>query len=580
MDYDNASLICQEFGYETNTGKIRDLFPEPLPIVRDNLPQRPPFVTIMGHVDHGKTTILDYLRKSSIVAGEHGGITQHIGAFSVPVSGGSKRITFLDTPGHAAFLKMRQRGANVTDIVVLVVAADDSVMPQTIEAIKHARNAKVPIIVAVNKIDKPNVDVDRVYQDLAKNDVVVEEYGGDTQAILVSGLTGKGIDELEEAILTLSEVLDFRSPVDGRCEGWVVESELAKGRGAVATLVVRRGTLTPGTPIVAGTAYGRVRTLRDESGKIVKAATPGTPVEVDGWKVLPEAGDEVLQADNEKHARSVADYRTEHEINQNLLSDLEGINERRQQDRANYNSAVEAAELTRTGRRKRGTVSQKDFLVDMSSDDGIKYRNFILKSDVMGSAEAIEDSIVDIGNDKAKVRLVRAESDIGPPTASDVLLAETSGSEIICFNVKPDREIKALAANKGVNILMHTIIYHLIEDVTARTAELLPPIITKKVVAEAEIRASFEITAKSGEATTVAGCRVTSGTAKRAQPLRVMRKNVELFSGTIDTMKQYKRDVTEVQNGSECGLSFNGYSEFREGDIVQFYEEIEQKAYL
>ncbi|KAK7202721.1 hypothetical protein BZA70DRAFT_284798 [Myxozyma melibiosi] len=580
LDFENAALICQEFGFEAKEGKNIDIFAQPLPLDTETLPTRPPFVTIMGHVDHGKTTILDYLRKSAIVEGEHGGITQHIGAFSVPTQSNDKTITFLDTPGHSAFLKMRQRGANVTDIVILVVAADDSVMPQTIEAIKHARNAKVPIIVAVNKIDKPNVNVNKVYEDLAVQGVIVEEYGGDTQAIKVSGLTGQGIDELEEAILAQAEILDLRAPVNGKVEGWVVESEVIKGRGTVATVVVRRGQLVKGLALVAGTAYCRVKALRDENGRMMPFAGPGFPVEVEGWKELPEAGDEVLEAADEKHARLVAEFRAENEVQRVLLDDLNELNDRRQQDRDNYSQRLEHERTTMTNKARQKRRRTQTFLVDQNEDGDVKYRNFIIKCDVMGSVEAIIDSISTIGNDVAKVRVVHPESDLGPPTASDVALAKTAGADIICFNVKPDREIKALAAREGVKLVTHNVIYHLIEDVTSRTAELLPPINVKKTVAEAEIRMKFDVTAKNGQIVSIAGCRVISGTAKRTLNVSVMRGDEEFYDGTLEAMKQGKKDASEVQNGSECGIMFKDFRTFESGDIVRFYTLTQTKAYL
>ncbi|KAK9448326.1 uncharacterized protein V1518DRAFT_438369 [Limtongia smithiae] len=561
LDYETSCLIAMEYDFEPKSGQVRDVFPDPSPASMDGVPNRPAFVTIMGHVDHGKTTILDYLRKSSIAASEHGGITQHIGAFSVSLSSG-KQITFLDTPGHAAFLKMRQRGANITDIVVLVVAADDSVMPQTIEAIDHARKAKVPI-------DKPNADVDKVHQDLARHDIFVEGYGGDVQAVPVSGLTGYGIDNLEEAILTLAEILDIKADATGKVEGWVIESKKSKGRGNVATMLVRRGTVKPGAFLVAGTTYCKVRSIRDDLGKNVKSASPGHPIEIDGWKELPEAGDEVLTVDSEQHAKSVSDYRTERQEEERTIQGLEGINERRRADREAHTAASEK-EKSETG-SSRVAVGQKEFLIDVNTDS-MKYKNFVLKADVKGSLEAIEDMISAIGNDTVKGRILASETAIGPPTESDIMLASVSEADIVCFNVKPPKEISQLAEAQNVKILTHTIIYHLLEEVKDRVSELLEPVVVKTVLGEAAIRSIFEITLKTSTLR-VAGCRVSSGAAKRNLPVRVMRNGNEVFEGTLDTLKQGKFDASEIAKGAECGLTFKNWDSFKEGDVVQFYEQ-------
>ncbi|KAK9319999.1 hypothetical protein V1517DRAFT_330782 [Lipomyces orientalis] len=572
LDYEVASLIAMEYGFEPQTeSDDRDLVAQPLPTNKEAVPPRPPFVTIMGHVDHGKTTILDYLRKSTIAASEHGGITQHIGAFSVPLSTG-QRITFLDTPGHAAFLKMRQRGANITDIVVLVVAADDSVMPQTKEAIKHANSSNVPIIVAINKVDKPNTDINRVMQDLAANGVYVEGYGGDIMAVPVSGLTGQGIPDLEEAVIALSEMLDLRAEPTGNAEGWIIESELKKGRGNVATLVIRRGTLKPGSFLVAGTAYARVRSLKDEYGIAIKEARPGQPVEVDGWKTLPEAGDEVLQADNEQRAKDVVEHRLKKLELKKAHKDIEVINEKRRLDRIEREE--NAGQSERSRKASRNATPQ---LIEDSREDGSKVRNYVLKADVSGSAEAVTDAIQDIGNDEVKCRVVH--SDVGPPTESDVLLAEVSNADILCFNVRPDRDLLATATKHNVKVVSHTIIYHLLQDVTQRVSELLDPIIETKVNGEAEIRAIFTFTEKKN-VTKIAGCRITNGTAKRGTTVRVLRNKNTIFDGTLDSLKQGKHDAAELAKGNECGMTFKDFDGFEEGDIVQFYEEVKVPRYL
>ncbi|KAK9236246.1 hypothetical protein V1525DRAFT_379735 [Lipomyces kononenkoae] len=573
LDYEVASLIAMEYGFEPETvSDGEDLVAQPPPTDKDTLPPRPPFVTIMGHVDHGKTTILDYLRKSRVAATEHGGITQHIGAFSVPLSNG-QRITFLDTPGHAAFLKMRQRGANITDIVVLVVAADDSVMPQTEEAIKHANNSNVPIIVAINKVDKPNINIERVMQDLATKAVYVEGYGGDTMAVPVSGLTGQGIPDLEEAILTLSEILDLRANPKGNAEGWIIESQPKKGRGNTATLVIRRGTLKPGSYLVAGTGYARVRSLRDEYGNSIDQAEPGQPVEVDGWKSLPEAGDEVLQANSEQHAKDVVEQRLKKLELKQASKDIEVINEKRRVDR------IEREDKPGQSRRSfRAAKAATPQLIDsVHHDDGPKVRNYVLKADVSGSVEAVRDAIKDIGNDEVKCSVVH--SDVGPPTESDVLLAEVSNADILCFNVDPDRDLLATATKHNVKIVSHTIIYHLVQDVTKSVSELLDPIIETKVNGEAEIRAIFTFTVKKS-VTKIAGCRISNGTAKRGSTVRVLRNKNVIFDGMLDSLKQGQHDATELAKGNECGMTFKGFDGFEEGDVVQFYEEVALPRYL
>ncbi|KAK9366828.1 hypothetical protein V1509DRAFT_628647 [Lipomyces kononenkoae] len=573
LDYEVASLIAMEYGFEPQTvSDGEDLVAQPPSQDKDTLPPRPPFVTIMGHVDHGKTTILDYLRKSRVAATEHGGITQHIGAFSVPLSNG-QQITFLDTPGHAAFLKMRKRGANITDIVVLVVAADDSVMPQTEEAIKHANSSNVPIIVAINKVDKPNVNIERVMQDLATKAVYVEGYGGDTMAVPVSGLTGQGIPDLEEAILALSEILDLRADPTGNAEGWIIESQPKKGRGNTATVVIRRGILKPGSYLVAGTGYARVRSLRDEYGNSIKQAGPGQPVEVDGWKNLPEAGDEVLQANSEQHAKEVVDHRLKKLELKQAAKDIDVINEKRRVDRIEREDKADQSRGPFKG-PARGTAPQ---LIDSAKDDGLRVRHYVLKADVSGSVEAVRDAIQDIGNDRVKCGVVH--SDVGPPTESDVLLAEVSNADILCFNVRPDRDLLATAAKHNVKIVSHTIIYHLIEDVTKSVAELLDPIIETKVNAEAEVRAIFTFTVKKDQ-TRIAGCRISNGTAKRGSAVRILRNKNVIFDGMLDSLKQGKHDATELSKGTECGMTFKDFDKFEEGDIVQFYENVAVPQYL
>ncbi|CBF74393.1 translation initiation factor 2, partial [Aspergillus nidulans FGSC A4] len=477
LDAETAGLIAAEFGYEpiVDTGAEQDLTAAPEPEDKSIWPSRPPVVTIMGHVDHGKTTILDWLRKSSVVASEHGGITQHIGAFSVTMPSG-KKITFLDTPGHAAFLDMRRRGADVTDIVVLVVAADDSVKPQTVEAIKHATSAKVPIIVAMSKIDKEGINPERVKQDLSSHGIHVEDYGGDVQAIGVSGKTGQGMLELEEAIITLSEVLDHRADPDGFVEGWVIEAS-TKSYGRVATVLIRRGTLRPGDILVAGNTWARVRTLRNEAGVSISEATPGMPVEIDGWRENPTAGTELLQAEDEQHAKDVVEYRVEREETQRLGQDTAAINEARR-------DMIE---------KRRKEASEEEELTEEKLS-GPKPINFVVKADVHGSAEAVENSITAIGNNEVYAKVLRSE--VGPISESDIELAAAANGHIVCFNMPIDTTMSRMAQNLGVNIMDHNIIYKLVDDVKDTLSEQLAPSITKRVTGGAEVGKIFGISLK------------------------------------------------------------------------------------
>jgi translation initiation factor IF-2 len=516
---EDAGLIAQEYGFDPLVEDGRsdeDLYPSPVAVDTSHLPQRPPVVTIMGHVDHGKTTILDFLRKSSIAAGEHGGITQHIGAFVVPLSSG-KAITFLDTPGHAAFLSMRQRGASVTDIVVLVVAADDSVMPQTIEAIKHAKVANVPIIVAVNKCDKEEANPDRVKKDLSRHDIFVEDFGGDTQAVCVSGKTGMGMEELEEAVVTLSEILDHRAPTDGQVEGWILEST-TKDRGKVATVLVRCGTLKLGDIIVAGTAWARVRALRNEAGVMVKSAGPGTPVEVDGWKEQPNAGDEVLQSPSESKASSVVEYRQTLSDRLKMIEDMEAINLSRRLQQEKRDKEADAAKARENGEEEPETEEQED---DTSSGP-IKVP-FLVKGDVGGSAEAVVNSVSNIGN--AEIHATVLRSGIGPITPSDIDYASAVGAQIISFNLPVPSSTRLAAERAGVKILDQSIIYRVVENVTALLSEKLPPRVSQKVLGEAEVAQIFELKVTKGakKQVKIAGCKVRNGMISRGKLIRVFR---------------------------------------------------------
>ncbi|ATY64707.1 mitochondrial translation initiation factor [Cordyceps militaris] len=566
MTGETAALVAMEYGFEptVDDGARRDLQPAPMPEDMSSLPPRPPVVTIMGHVDHGKTTLLDYLRKSSVAAQEHGGITQHIGAFVVSMSTG-KQITFLDTPGHAAFLSMRQRGANVTDIVVLVVAADDSVKPQTLEALKHARAAKVPIIVAINKIDKEDARVDQVKADLSRHGVEIEDYGGDVQVVCVSGKTGQGMDELEENIVTLSEILDVRAETDGMASGWILESSIRQD-GKAATVLVKRGTLRLGDHIVAGKTWARVRLLRNEAGVEMREAPPGTPVEILGWRELPPAGDMVLQAPDEARAKTAVAYRSE-------MADREAnsanIAEQEQRQRAKVAAdtlAAEKAELGEDGEEEAATAT------------GPLTQSFIVKADVAGSVEAVVGSILEQGNHEVRSRVLRSSA--GQVTEYDVDLAAASGSLIVNFNTAVAPHIKQRADEARVRILDHTVIYHVVDDVRAALGALLPPLVTQRVQGEADILQVFPINVTRRVVRNIAGCRVRNGALKKGSKVKVLRKGKVIFEGIIDTIKHGKKDVQEMGKGTECGIGLEDFESFQEDDQLQTYEVISEKRQL
>lgn len=528
LDAETAGLVAAEFNYEAifDTG-AEDLEAAPVSEDTSDLPPRPPVVTIMGHVDHGKTTILDWLRKSSVAATEHGGITQHIGAFSVAMPSG-KTITFLDTPGHSAFLEMRKRGADVTDIVVLVVAADDSVKPQTIEAIKHATQANVPIIVAISKIDKEGRNPERVKQDLSVHGVHVEDYGGDVQAIGVSGKTGEGMIELEEAIGVLSEMQDHRADTTCNAEGWVIEAT-TKSYGRVASALIRRGTLRPGDVIVAGQTWARVRTLRNEAGLSIDEATPGMPVEIDGWRDQPVAGSELLQAPTEQKAKDVVAYRQDRVDTQKLGEDMVAINEarrellekRRQEDRDSEESASTPAEAS-----------------------GPKAVNFIIKADVDGSAEAVLNSIAAVGNNEVYANILR--SGVGPVTEFDIEHAASAKGRIISFNMPIEPNMARQAELESVKIMDHNIIYKLIDDVKDVLSEHLAPTVTQRVTGEAEVSQVFEITVKGRDKTSIAGCRVRNGLINKTKKVRVIRGNETVYDGTKTHSWELSRNITDI----------------------------------
>ncbi|KAL8376719.1 hypothetical protein RB595_007711 [Gaeumannomyces hyphopodioides] len=569
MTGETAALVAQEFGFEPtiDDGHQVDLRPRPAPEDPSLLPPRPPIVTIMGHVDHGKTTMLDWLRKSSIAAGEHGGITQHIGAFSVSLSTG-KQITFLDTPGHAAFLTMRQRGANITDIVILVVAADDSVKPQTLEALKHARNAKVPIIVAINKADKPEARVDQVKVDLANNGVELEEFGGDVQVVAVSGKTGLGMKDLEENIVTLAEVLDMRAELDGMAEGWILESSI-KPLGRAATVMVKRGTLRKGDIIVAGSVFAKIRFMMDESGKEVKEAPPGTPVEVFGWRDAPLAGDQVLQAPDEDKARQAIKYRVDMAAWQKTAAEI-AEQERRDREKAEADAlAAELAELGETG--------DEDGAVD-AAPAGPKTVNFVIKGDALGSVEAVTGAIMEIGNNDVRARVLRSAP--GQISESDVEHAATTGSAIVNFNNPIPAHIQRQADASGVRLLDYSVIYHLVDAVKALMSEHLPDAVSYKVLGEAEALEVFSINIRGRVYKNIAGCKVRNGQLLSTGQYRVMRGKVKIFDGKLESLKHGKKEVTEIKKNSECGIGFDGFQDLKVGDQIQMYETIKEKQYL
>ncbi|KAL6870280.1 hypothetical protein J3F83DRAFT_735753 [Trichoderma novae-zelandiae] len=560
---ETAALIAMEYGFEptVDTGSHRDLRPRPPPEDPSVLPSRPPVVTIMGHVDHGKTTLLDWLRKSSVAAQEHGGITQHIGAFVVKMSSG-KSITFLDTPGHAAFLSMRQRGANVTDIVVLVVAADDSVMPQTLEALKHATSAKVPIIVAITKVDKEDARVEQVKADLSRYGVEIEDYGGDVQVVCVSGKTGQGMEDLEENIVTLAEILDVRAEDDGMAEGWVLESSI-KPQGKAATILVKRGTLRPGDLIVAGKTWAKIRVLRNEAGLELDSAPPGTPVEVLGWRELPSAGEQIIQSPDEAKAKTAVEYRSEMAEREQSSMQL-AEQEQRQRVKAAADAAAEG---------EGGPSAAAE-----PTESGILTQNFTVKADVVGSVEAVCGTILELGSHEVRPKILRSSA--GQITESDIDHAATSNSIIVNFNCTIPPHIKQRAEEARVRILDHKVIYHVVDDVKAALSEILPMNVSFRVNGEAEVLQVFPINLKKRVFRNIAGCRVRNGSIKKSSRVKVLRRGEVVYDGKIDTLKHVKKDVQEMGKGAECGIGLEGFEDFQPDDQIQAYEEIKEKRYL
>ncbi|MED0586390.1 translation initiation factor IF-2 [Bacillus subtilis] len=540
LDKDTIELIASEYGVETEEVIVleeTELEKYEEPDNEEDLEIRPPVVTIMGHVDHGKTTLLDSIRKTKVVEGEAGGITQHIGAYQIEENG--KKITFLDTPGHAAFTTMRARGAEVTDITILVVAADDGVMPQTVEAINHAKAAEVPIIVAVNKIDKESANPDRVMQELTEYGLVPEAWGGETIFVPLSALTGKGIDELVEMILLVSEVEELKANPNRQAKGTVIEAELDKGRGSVATLLVQTGTLHVGDPIVVGNTFGRVRAMVNDIGRRVKTAGPSTPVEITGLNDVPQAGDQFLVFKDEKTARSVGEARASKQL------------EEQRSDKAK--------------------LSLDDLFEQIKQGD-VKDINLIVKADVQGSAEALTAALQKIEVEGVKVKIIH--TGVGAITESDIILASASNAIVIGFNVRPDGNAKSTAEAENVDIRLHRIIYKVIDEIEAAMKGMLDPEYEEKVIGQVEVRQTFKVS-KIG---TIAGGYVTEGTITRDSGLRLIRDGVVIFEGEVDVLKRFKDDVKEVSQGYECGITIKKYNDIREGDILEAFvmQEIER----
>ncbi|VEU21345.1 DEKNAAC102400 [Brettanomyces naardenensis] len=580
LDGETASLIAQEYGFEVNQDDSlgADLFPSPDAKDSSTLKPRSPVVTIMGHVDHGKTTILDYLRKSSIAQGEQGGITQHIGAFVVNTRSSKKSITFLDTPGHAAFLKMRERGANMTDIVILVVAAEDSVMPQTIEAIKHTKNAGVPMIVAINKCDKEEANPDKVVADLSRHGVDVEDYGGEVPVVRVSAKTGLGMKDLEETIVTVAELLELKSEVkDVPAEGWILESEIKKGLGNCATFLVKKGKLKRGMFLVAGTTWCKVRVMNDENGKTLNLAGPSTPVEISGWKEVPEAGDFAIEAKDESFAKKVVSNRERRKQQMEEAEQVDEMNSRRLQQLKDAHREEKIQEYQRDG----FTMEEiKDLDPDLfeSKEETKKIVNFIIKADVSGSSEAVRQSIEGLGNEEVSSEVLYDE--VGAPTESDIERARSSHSQILVFNLKVPKDIASSASAAGVEIKEFDIIYHLIEDVVKTLTDNLPPKFETKVTSKAAIKKLFDINLKGKESMTIAGSRITEGIFKKSAEVRLMRAGKEVYRGKIKQLKVEKDDVAEVRNGAECGICLDGNPDMHEGDVIETLLQVPIKRHL
>ena len=534
LDQDTAMILVEEMGHQAIVAALDDpeafTDDEVAQQISESLP-RAPVVTVMGHVDHGKTSLLDHIRRAKVASGEAGGITQHIGAYHVQTPRGM--ISFLDTPGHEAFSAMRARGANATDIVILVVAADDGVMPQTREAIKHARAAGVPIVVAINKIDKPDANPERVKNELVVEAVIPEDFGGESPFVSVSAKTGEGIDTLLEQVLLQAEVLELRAPVDAMAKGLVIEAQLDKGRGPVATVLVQSGTLKTGDTVLAGSTYGRVRAMLDENGRSIKSAGPSIPVEIQGLTEVPQAGDEFMVMTDERRAREIATYR--------------------------------AGKFRHTKLAKQQASKLENMFTDMTAGE-VKLVPIIVKADVQGSQEALSQSLLKLSTDEVKVQLVYTA--VGSISESDVNLAIASKAVIIGFNTRADAGARKLAENNGVDIRYYDIIYDAVDELKLAMSGMLTPDKKEEVIGTAEIRQVFKVS-KIGS---IAGCMVTSGLVRRTARLRLLRDNVVVFTGELDSLKRFKDDAKEVKEGFDCGLNIKNYNDIAEGDVLEFFE--------
>ena len=533
LDDEQVELICMEYGLECKKiVPVSEVNFEDLEVVDDpkDLEPRPPVITIMGHVDHGKTTLLDHIRKSRVAEGEFGGITQHIGAYQVSVKG--KKITFLDTPGHEAFTAMRARGAMITDIVIIVVAADDGVMPQTREAVDHALAAGVPIIVAINKIDKPGADPQRIMTEVSELGLMPEEWGGDVPYVNISAKQGIGIDELLETVTVVAELAELKANPKRMAYGSVIEGRLDKGRGPVATLLIQNGTLRSGNPIVVGATYGRVRQLVDDRGREIKAAGPATPVEITGLNDVPEAGDKFMVFETEREARHVGEERAQKKIEEE--------------------------------RKSTSAMSLDDLFSQMKSGEVVDL-NIIVKADVNGTAEAVKSSLEKINVEGARVNVIR--STVGAISESDILLASASKAIIYGFNVRPDANVRRKADEEGVEIRLHQVIYKMVEEIEAAMKGMLAPEMEEVVTGQAEIRQIYKVS-KVGN---IAGCYVTDGSIKRDCGIRLIREGIIVYEGKLASLKRFKDDAKEVNQGYECGLTIENYNDIKEGDIVEGY---------
>jgi translation initiation factor IF-2 len=546
IDQETAVILVEEMGHKPVLQSEDDLEKEMLADVLDleqadnrEVSPRAPIVTIMGHVDHGKTSLLDYIRETRVASGEAGGITQHIGAYQVKTDHGN--VTFLDTPGHAAFTAMRARGAEVTDVVIVVVAADDGVMPQTKEAVEHARAAGVPMIIAINKMDKADANPEKVMQEMATLEVVPEEWGGDVQFLRVSAKSGEGIDELIEALILQTEILELTAPVEGAASGFVIESRLDRGRGAVATILVQKGTLEKGQIVLCGQEYGRIRAMFDENGRKIEVAGPSAPVEILGLSGTPEAGDEFLFAQNEKAAKELAGHREERK-------------------KSSKHAAQQASKLDEVfSRMEAGDTSTL---------------NLVIKTDVQGSLEALRESLVKLSNDEVSVKCVYGG--VGGINEGDANLALASGAILMGFNVRADAAARKLITEKDIDLHYYSIIYEAIDEVKRAISGMLAPEIQEKIVGLAEVRDVF----KSPKIGAIAGCMVIDGFVKRNLPIRVLRDNIVIYEGQLESLRRFKDDVNEVKMGMECGIGVKNYNDVKNGDQIEVFERVEVRREL